>query len=213
MPLLWLSLVFLSGILLAANISIPLLAWILLALAALMLLLPPVYRRWARIIPPPLSNFTQQLKITSLILYPLLLLFMSLGAIRYLVSLPAVNPSFIAYHNDQPAEYILDSVLVEPSDNRETYTNLRLRIEQLTPVGDDKFTQVHGLILARISPVTTFSYGDRIRLQGHLETPPENEDFSYRDYLASQRIYSYIAYTITNFINKRQATNTISAVN
>ena len=212
MPLLWLSLVFLSGILLAANISIPLLAWILLAIASLFLLLPPVYHLWARIIPPPLSNFTQQLKITSLILYPLLLLFISLGAIRYLVSLPAVNPSFIAYHNDQPAEYILDSVLVEPPDNRETYTNLRLRIEQLQPVGDDKFTPVHGLILARISPVTTFSYGDRIRLQGHLETPPENEDFSYRDYLASQRIYSYMSYPAASLIEHGQGSLIMSAL-
>src|SRR4030042_1135610 len=212
MPLLWLSLAFLSGILLVANIPIPLFAWILLVLASLILLLPPVHRRWARIIPPPLSNFTQQLKITSLILLPLLLLSMSLGAIRYLFATPVINPSFIAYYNDQPAESILDGVLVDPPDNRETYTNLRLRIEQLHPVGDDQFTPVGGLILARISTGTPFLYGDRIRLAGHLETPSENEDFSYRDYLASQRIYSYIAYPITSLLEHGQGSLIMSAL-
>jgi hypothetical protein len=30
----------------------------------------------------------------------------------------------------------------------------------------------------------TWQYGDRISLTGKLETPPEEEAFSYRDYLA-----------------------------
>src|SRR4030042_1425882 len=158
MPLLWLSLAFLYGILVVANIPI------------------------------------------------------ALGSIRYLSATPVITPSFIAYYNDQPAESILDGVLVEPPDNRETYTNLRLRIEQLHPVGDDQFTPVGGLILARISTGTPFLYGDRIRLAGHLETPSENEDFSYRDYLASQRIYSYIAYPITSLLEHGQGSLIMSAL-
>jgi competence protein ComEC len=194
MPLLWLSLAFLSGILLAANLPIPFLAWILLAIASLILVLPPVYRRWAQVLPSSLSNYAQRLKITNLILFPLLLFFISLGAIRYLLAQPSITPLFIAYYNDQPAVTILDGVLVEPPDQRDTYTNLRLRVDQISPEADNQFIPVHGLLLARISTNSTFSYGDRIRLQGHLATPPENEDFSYRDYLANHNIYSYITY-------------------
>ncbi len=88
MPLLWISLSFLSGIVLAASLPIPFIAWIILAITSLVLLLPPVYHHWARIIPPALFKFTQQLKITSFYLYPLLFLFISLGAFRYLTALP-----------------------------------------------------------------------------------------------------------------------------
>src|SRR4030043_1541631 len=104
MPLFWLSLAFLSGILMSAYVPLPMLAWILLAIASLLVSLPPIYRRWSRVVPPFISHFPQQLKLTSLIYIPLLLLFVSCGAIRYLISLPAFNPSFIAYYNDQPAE-------------------------------------------------------------------------------------------------------------
>jgi competence protein ComEC len=41
-------------------------------------------------------------------------------------------------------------------------------------------------------------------LQGHLLTPPENEDFSYRDYLANQGIYSYIAYPASSLLQGGQ---------
>ncbi|HCK65015.1 MAG TPA: hypothetical protein DHW49_02015, partial [Anaerolineae bacterium] len=34
--------------------------------------------------------------------------------------------------------------------------------------------------------------GERLRIRGQLQTPPENEDFSYKDYLARQSIYSYV---------------------
>ena len=124
----------------------------------------------------------------------MLLLFISLGAIRYLASQPVINPAFIAYYNDQPTEFILEGVLVEPPDNRDTYTNLRLLVKQVQFLDSNQVNPVQGLLLARISPGTTFIYGDRIRLEGHLVTPSENEDFSYRDYLARHGIYSYMAY-------------------
>ncbi|OGO60284.1 MAG: hypothetical protein A2032_02550 [Chloroflexi bacterium RBG_19FT_COMBO_49_13] len=200
MPLFWLSLAYVCGILLSASLTLPILVWILLAFASLLSLVPPVYHRWARYIPPPLSNFTQQLKIPSLVFYPLIFLFISLGASFYQLDKPAVNSSFIAFYNDSPSEFILDGVLVDPPDVRDTYTNLRMRIEQLHPVGDEPFTPVRGLLLARVSPDATYRYGDRIRLQGHLETPFENEDFSYRDYLAHQGIYSYMSFPMTGLI-------------
>jgi competence protein ComEC len=67
-------------------------------------------------------------------------------------------------------------------------------------VNEDQFIPVQGLLLVRVSTSTSFLYGDRIRLQGHPETPPENEDFSYRDYLANQGIFSYISYPSSSLL-------------
>ena len=93
---------------------------------------------------------------------------------------------------------------MEPPDTRDTYTNLRLRIEQLRRLDETRFTPVEGLLLVRISTGTTLRYGDRLRIQGHLETPPENEDFSYRDYLAHQGIYSYMPATKISLLEHGQ---------
>jgi hypothetical protein len=71
---------------------------------------------------------------------------------------------------------------------------------------------VDGQLLARVSTNASYTYGDRIRLQGHLETPPKNEDFSYRDYLANQGIYSYMAYPSSNLLQKGQGNAFYSAL-
>ena len=53
-------------------------------------------------------------------------------------------------------------------------------------------SRVNGLLLARVNENQTYHYGDIVRLRGRLQTPPENEDFSYRDYLAREGILSYM---------------------
>jgi len=194
MPLFWLSLAFLTGILLAANLSIPILGWIPPVVIALVLLLPPVYRSWSRFVPPVLTAINQRFYLPGVWLYPLLLISLYLGAVRHQAAQPVVSPSFIAFYNHQPGEYIVEAVVVEPPDIRDTYTNLRLKTVQLCRVGEDTFTPVNGLLLARVAQGTPFQYGERKRLQGQIETPPEAEDFSYRDYLAHQSIYSYMPF-------------------
>lgn len=212
MPLLWISLAFLSGILIAASLPIPIIAWIFLAISSLIFLLPPVYHRWSRLIQPSLFNFTRQLKINSISLYPLLFLFLSFGAFRYLIAIPDIDPSLIAYYNDRPAESILEGVLLEPPDHREMYTNLRLRVEQIQTLDSNQVIPVHGQVLAQVSPGSSFDYGDIIRLQGHIESPPEYEDFSYRDYLAIQGIYSYMPYPTATMLQHGQGNPLMSAL-
>jgi competence protein ComEC len=46
-------------------------------------------------------------------------------------------------------------------------------------------------VLAQLPP-GGWSYGDRVVLEGALETPPSNEEFSYRDYLARTGVYSFM---------------------
>src|SRR4029079_17209778 len=80
--------------------------------------------------------------------------------------------------------------LIEPPDYRDNYTNLRVSVKAVD-TGDGNLS-ASGIILVRASNNQTFHYGENIRLRGKLKTPPENEDFSYRDYLAAQHIHSYM---------------------
>jgi len=51
-------------------------------------------------------------------------------------------------------------------------------------------TTLKGKVLVRTHRYPEYNYGDEIEVIGILETPPEFEDFSYRDYLETRGIYS-----------------------
>jgi hypothetical protein len=204
MPLLWLSLAFLSGILLAARIALPTVTWLGLAVPAFSFILIPRLLAYA----PGLSRFigshtpatvkrgvetaTGMLQRSRDILpvppIPLLLCFLCLGAARYQAAQPTIQPGFIAWYNDLKSEIVLEGRLIDPPDERDSYTNLRIEVDRLRLVNNPLFTEVHGRLLARVPTGENWQYSDLVHLRGHLESPPETEDFSYRDYLVNQGI-------------------------
>ena len=86
---------------------------------------------------------------------------------------------------------LVTGTLAEPPDYRDAYTNLRLNVEAVDSGSDD--LPVSGVLLVRVPQNQTYEYGQRVRVRGNLKTPPENEEFSYRDYLARDGVYSYMS--------------------
>ena len=179
-PLMWFSLVFLAGIVLGSLVLQSLWTW--LSFAALAILLLILVRILAARLPP--SAF-RLLPPAFILLFALFL-----GAARYQYSVPHFDAYHIAFYNDREYDLLITGTLIEPPDYRDKYTNLRLKVSKVD-TGDSELS-VNGLILVRVSNNQTFEYGDNLRLRGKLKTPPENEDFSYRDYLAAKNIHSYM---------------------
>jgi competence protein ComEC len=221
MPLLWLSLSFIAGIVLAANIKLSTAAWLGFVGASLVLsiFLRLLNSRFNRSPNPdrPITNhllsrqpcnltivggilrFTRHfLLITQYVLrfiasppYSLLLLFLFLGAVRYQSAQPDLGaPDFIASHNDSGEWVSLTGTLVKPPEIADGYSDLRILAEQIRLEGQQEAVPVRGLVMARIWEEGDWHYGDRLLLEGRLATPPEFVDFSYRDYLARQGVYS-----------------------
>ncbi len=187
-PLMWFSLLFLGGIVLGWIASLPLWIWIALAVLAVFIVI------LLQIFAARLQTSAFRLPLFSFILHPfsfILLFSLFLGAARYQYSVPNFDAFHIAFYNDRDYDLLITGTLVEPPDYRDTYTNLRVEVEKVD-TGDGDLS-AHGLILVRASSNQPFEYGERIRLRGKLKTPPENEDFSYRDYLAAQHIHSYMS--------------------
>lgn len=113
-----------------------------------------------------------------------------LGAGRLQTALPRLPPDALAHYNDI-GPVLIEGTAVAPPDRRDTHTRLRLRAERLT-LPDGQQIPVRGLALVRLPPYPTFSYGDRLQVTGLLETPPDFADFSYRDYLARQGVFSLV---------------------
>ncbi|HEY5731439.1 MAG TPA: ComEC/Rec2 family competence protein [Anaerolineales bacterium] len=177
-PLMWFSLVFLGGIVLGNLVSFSIWIWVGLVLVFIFL-----------------AIITRLLRLSSFhfIFHPfvfILLFALSLGAARYQFSVPKFDAFHIAFFNDRDYDLLITGTIAEPPDYRDNYTNLRVEVGKVD-TGDGDL-QANGLILVRASNNQTFEYGERIRLRGKLKTPPENEDFSYRDYLAAKNIHSYM---------------------
>ena len=201
MPLLWFSIAFISGILIAANFSLPTRSWLILSGASLTLSLLRfiIKRLQSKSQRAPRFTFPPDLKLPLPL--PLILLSLTLGAARYQSSIPNIQDTgFIAHYNDTGTTMVVTGIVSNFPDVRDTYTNLRIESEQLRPDNSTIHTEVQGLLLARVSNENQFEYGDRVVLRGQLQTPPEHEEFSYREYLAHQGIYSYMSYTRTGLL-------------
>lgn len=197
LPLMWFSLAFLTGIVVARLYSLHIFVWITLVIISIFLVV------LSQILAPRLP--------ASFPLHPfafILLAAFCLGGVRYQMSVPRFNAFQIAFYNDRDYDLLVTGTLVEPPDYRDNYTNLRLKVSGVD-TGDGNLP-VSGLLLARVSNNQVFHYGDIVRLRGKVKTPPENEDFSYRDYLAAQQIHSYMSSAEVTFLPDRGG-NLISA--
>ena len=189
MPLLWFSLFFLAGILLADLCSLTVATWltftfITLLLLALRFFIPRLVRGdWLRTIPASAATALG------------FLLALSLGAIRYQSIQPDLDDAdFIAAHRDSEGEVVLRGVIREPPDVRDAFIYVRVESESISLEEGQPFMPVHGLVLARLPVQGAWHYGDRVQLRGTLQTPPESEAFSYRQYLARHGIYAVMPY-------------------
>lgn len=218
MPLFWLSLAFIAGIGVAASISLPVPVWLgsaagsLSGACGMYFLAPRLARRFSRRSAPshpsPLFPRLAFLFLAGAVFTG--------GAARYQGAQPTLTPGFIAWYNDLQTPLAIEGVIVEPPDERDTYTNLRIAVDQLHLRGEVLFEAAQGLLLAKVSPASApvggWRYGDRVRVEGQLQTPPEDETFSYRAYLERQGIHSYMGKADARFLLHGQGNPLLAAL-
>ena len=184
MTLVYLAIAWLAGIALAKAISLPWQVLPLLGLAAFLGLL--------------LWRENRRVRLGALCM-----LMLALGAGRLLLAVPHFDETSLATYNDAGCVRLEGIVVGEP-DEREYYTNLRVRAERLA-LPDGTELEVEGMVLVKADCYPQRHYGDRILVEGLLETPPVFEEFSYREYLARQGIHSLIRYVPVTLLVENQA--------
>lgn len=184
MPLVWISISFLTGIIASSLFALSAKLWLGMALAILFVFV--LFR---------LPRFSTNSIIKFLfILHPLsfiIIFFFFFGAWWYQFRQPNFDAFHIAFYNNRSYDILVTGTLIKPPDYRDTYTNLQIKVEAVDSGSGDM--PVSGYILVRAPALGTYEYGQRVRVRGSLKTPPENEEFSYRDYLARQNIHSYMS--------------------
>lgn len=131
------------------------------------------------------------------------LLGLLLGAGRMMWAQPAITPEHVAFYNDGGAVTLAGVIRREP-DRRARLTNLYVDVDALTlPTGETR--AVHGVALLKAPPYAAARYGDRVQAAGLLQTPPEFESFSYRDYLARRNVHSLLQNADVTVLASHQA--------
>ena len=182
MPLIWTSISFTAGIITAGVFALSENFWLAAGLFFVVLMI--LLRR------PFISNIPILKPISSAHYYffilPAIFFF---GAWWFQLRQPNIDAFHIAFYNDRDYELLVTGTLTEPPDLRDTYSNLKLNVEAVDSGSGDM--PAWGTVLVRTSALADYEYGQRVRVRGSLKTPPENEEFSYREYLAQQGIHSY----------------------
>ena len=222
-PLFYLCLAFLAGLLLAEPAGLPAWTWLLIGVAALIgaaALFPfrtrlsrPFHPRWTR---PLALVHLHPAAVPPLLIRQLPILLaaaLACGAARYAAAQPVLtDPGFIANFNDRGQRFSVTGVLSEPPDVRDAFTYLRVAVEEIRPADGFRHAPVAGTLLARIDPGGDWRYGDFVVVTGHLQTPPEYEDFSYRDYLARQGIYAFAPFADAALLERGHGSPVLRAV-
>ena len=199
-PLTWISLAFLGGIVFARQVTQPLefwLQWITasITIAFLVFLFSVLIARNKKTPTPD----TQESKFFFFL--PLLLLAFFFGAYHFQSKQPEQDDPFnIIWFNDREYESLVTGIISAPPDYRDTHTNLEIEVKHINDLGKRQPLHVNGKILVRVDAGEIYQYGDYIRVRGILETPPENEEFSYKNYLALSGIHAYMGSATATFL-------------
>ena len=172
MPLIYLSCAWVAGIFLGSKFNLPFVL-ILTGLA-----------------PLPLLFFLRQYR-KLIILASLCLIALFGGAFCFQSNLPPSDESSLQFYNEQETVEIKGMVNADP-EVRDKTTHLRLAAAEIKL--DKEWQKVSGTTLLFIPRYPAYSYGDVLLVTGELETPPQLDEFDYKDYLAHQGIYSTMLY-------------------
>ncbi len=171
--LVWVGSAWLLGLTLGSFTSLKLWQWFTLALGAALSAIA----------------FRQRQPFRSIFLLQCVLF---LGAARWVSGDPRIDLEDVAFYSDTPHQLVLTGQIATDPERLDNQTRLEIQIERIW-IPDLKIQKpVEGLVLVIAPPFHPYEYGERLKITGFLETPPQDGDFSYRQYLARQGILTWI---------------------
>lgn len=172
MTLFWISLSWILGLLLSPVLGLTDSQWSLVTGVSLLGLLLGLRRAAHRL------------------LFALIVVF-CLSSIRLRQFNSSLSAGSLAEHNDLGRSLSLRGRVVSFPEERDSTMRFVLEAQSLR-VGEGPWTSAEGRALVHSSPWREWRYGDKVELQGRLESPPEFEGFSYRAYLERLGVHSLL---------------------
>lgn len=182
MPFFWLGCSAVLGTIIASWAPVPWWNWLLVSLAVSVLFALQYFKQ----------TFPQKRQLPILVAIAVLCL---AGCLYSGKHNPSASNHILAYLDSGDVE--ISGTVSSPPKNQmynlavvvDAATIRLIESEQRSPS-----LPVSGKILLRLPLDAQLAYGDEVSVRGELTEPPEGSDFSYRDYLGHQGIYSMMYY-------------------
>src|SRR3990167_10178306 len=163
-----LSISFITGVFISSIIKIPqIFSWGFLFLGMLSIIVSLCKRSLAQ------GKSKDLLVVTGFCFF-----FLVLGIIRLQISEFDILSNELRKLNDKGEVVLVGKIIKEP-DMRDNSQKLKIEIEN-----------PKGIVLVTINRYPEYQYLDKLKIMGELKTPAETEDFSYKNYLLKDNIYS-----------------------
>lgn len=120
-----------------------------------------------------------------------------------------MDEQHLLYYNDQGKLEIEGMITTEP-EVRDKASLLQLSANKITLGNDTR--EISGKAIVRVPRYAEYHYGDVVRVSGNLETPPQFEDFDYKDYLAHQGIHSIMYYPKMQILEKGKGSRALAFI-
>ena len=130
-------------------------------------------------------------------------LFLAIGILRHQVSDFNILNDKLSRFNDKGEVVLIGKVIAEP-DIRDTFQKLKIKTEKIINkenLESDFSLNIKGAVLVITNRYPEYEYLDEVRITGKLETPIEAEDFSYKNYLLKDGIYSVMGFPKVELIS------------
>ena len=179
MPLFWLCLAFGAGVALSPHLNLP--DWVWLAGAAILMIVGLVeWRVFGKSAHPLLSRRLVRLPAG------LLLAAFALGGWRYQsVQLQWTDQDIAFYTADEPV--ILDAIVISYPEDRSTLTAV---VDAVSIEWEQEMRAVKGRVQVRLPSGFHLQYGDRVRLEGILESALRNGQAVHAQRLTREGVFS-----------------------
>ena len=125
------------------------------------------------------------------------LFFLVLGIWRHQVTELRIKNNELSKYNDLAKAITLIGKVVKEPDIRDSNIKLTIEIQD-----ENRSRLIDGNILVTTVRYPEYEYGDELKIVGKLKTPPEFEDFNYKDFLAKNGIYSVIYWPEIELLDK-----------
>jgi competence protein ComEC len=184
MPLLWLCLAFLSGIVLSA--FLPISHWIWLGLVIFFSAASWLEWKFSHSDSHPLLS-----KPLFRIPFSLLIAALALGGWRFQIALPQISPQDLASYASKETVRVSGRVISFPEESSSSTVAI-LQAQSISL--DDEEKPVSGKLELRLPGGFNLSYGDVLSLEGPLASVLQQNNPPYQSYLARRGIYSRMQY-------------------
>jgi len=198
MPFFWLGLAAVVGPFAAEELNFPWYWWLILGVGSLVF---AILRRKSSMSVQTVRHFPASLALAAF----------ALTAMLYQLSLPQAEPKNLLYYHNK-GNVTVTALVIAPPEMKQS--SLQVLVQSRSIQVEEMILrepEVTGKIIFYLPLGIEVNYGDVVDIKGELLPPDEGIDFSWREYLKHQGVYSTMEYPRFRIIGENQG-NPLRAV-